>query len=258
MRESGLKLYQITFSPTGGTKKVSDSLAAAMGKSSGVVDLTDRMVQFETVSIAPEDLVLIAVPSYGGRVPVTAVERILRLRGNGAAAVLICVYGNRAYEDTLVELSDAVCQAGFCPIAAVAAIAEHSVVRRFAAGRPDAEDKAALKGFAERILEKYRGATRTRPVIPGSRPYKKRGGSGMIPMPTENCVGCGICAARCPVGAIDSEDPEQVDRARCISCMRCAAICPHSARTVDETTLHAVETMLQKVCAGRRENELFL
>ena len=65
-------------------------------------------------------------------------ETLAAVCGCGARAVLMCVYGNRAYEDTLVELADTAEKAGFHVIAAVAAIAEHSVVRRFAAGRPGA------------------------------------------------------------------------------------------------------------------------
>lgn len=253
-----MKIYQMIFSPTGGTQKVSNLLSGAMDGSVETIDLTDRDKDFGAVAVGAEDLVLIAVPSYGGRVPQPAIDRILQIRGNGAAAVLICAYGNRAYEDTLVELEDAACQAGFFPVAAVAAVAEHSVVRKFAAGRPDADDQVILREFASRILKKYRGAARTKPALPGNRPYKKRGGSGMVPLPTKSCVYCGYCAAHCPTGAIDGRDPAKVDVNRCISCMRCVTICPQAARAADEKTVAAVAEMLQKVCADRKENELFL
>ena len=93
-----------------------------------------------------EDLAVIAVPSYAGRVPAVAVQRLAAVKGNGARAVLVCVYGNRAYEDTLVELADTAKEAGFRVMAAVSAIAEHSIARQFAAGRPDAEDAQRLAG----------------------------------------------------------------------------------------------------------------
>lgn len=80
--------------------------------------------------------------------PQAATERLSAIRGNGAKAVLLCVYGNRAYEDTLVELEDTAKQAGFRVIAAIAAIAEHSIARQFATGRPDAQDQARLHTFA--------------------------------------------------------------------------------------------------------------
>ena len=146
-----MKLYEITFSPTGGTQKAADLLTEALGGERIAVDLTDRTADFSAVAFTPEDVAVIAVPSYGGRVPAAAVQRLETMKGSSARAVLVCVYGNRAYEDTLVELEDAAKQAGFRIIAAVAAIAEHSIVRRYAAGRPDAEDAKQLQAFAGKI-----------------------------------------------------------------------------------------------------------
>lgn len=144
-----MKLYNIVFSPTGGTKKVSALLTGTLDGKIITVDLTHSKQNFCTVHLTQEDAAVISVPSYGGRVPAVAVERLTQLNGQGARAVLVCVYGNRAYEDTLVELEDAAKQAGFRVIAAVAAVAEHSIVRQFAAGRPDAQDAKQLSDFAQ-------------------------------------------------------------------------------------------------------------
>ena len=118
------------------------------------------------------------MPSYGGRVPAVAVERLTMLRGQGARAVLVCVYGNRAYEDTLVELEDAAKQAGFRVIAAVAAIAEHSIARQFAAGRPDTQDVKQLSDFARQIQRKLSAEDSTEPTIPRKPSLQKGGGRG--------------------------------------------------------------------------------
>ena len=99
---------QVIFSPTGGTRKVSEMLISAWTDSWSTVDLCDRKFEREPCSFTPEDTVLVAIPSYGGRVPATAARRLSHLCGNGAKAILVCVYGNRAYEDTLVELNDIV------------------------------------------------------------------------------------------------------------------------------------------------------
>lgn len=149
-----MKVFDIVFSPTGGTEKASGYIANALEGETVAVDLTDSGLGFRTVAMTKEDVAVIAVPSYGGRVPAVAAERLGMMRGNGAQAVLVCVYGNRAYEDTLVELEDAAKGAGFRVIAAVSAIAEHSIVRQFAAGRPDAQDAAQLIGFADQIQQK--------------------------------------------------------------------------------------------------------
>lgn len=253
-----MKLYNIVFSPTGGTKKVSALLTDALDGEVALVDLTDSKQDFHTVSLTQEDVAVISVPSYGGRVPAVAVKRLCMVHGNGARAVLVCVYGNRAYEDTLVELEDAAKQAGFQVIAAVAAIAEHSIARQFAAGRPDAQDAQQLYEFARQIQAKLSAGDSTEPSVPGNRPYKKAGGAGMVPKPTKACTKCGVCAAECPVQAIDKENPKKVDEKVCISCMRCISVCPHSARKVNPVMLSAASLMLKKVCSERKDCELFL
>ena len=96
------------------------------------------------------------------------------------------------------------------------------------------------------------------PAIPGNRPYKKAGGAGMVPKPTKECTNCGICAAECPVLAIDQENSKKVDEKACISCMRCISVCPQDARKVNPVMLSAASLMLKKVCSERRECELFL
>ena len=253
-----MKLYDIVFSPTGGTKKVADDLTGALEGDVITVDLTDSKQNFQTVQLNREDIAVISVPSYGGRVPAVAAERLGMVHGNGARAILICVYGNRAYEDTLVELEDAAKQAGFQVIAAVAAIAEHSIARQFAAGRPDEQDAARLSDFAKQIQHKLSAADTSEPAIPGNRPYKKAGGAGMVPKATKDCTNCGICAAECPVQAIDQENSKKVDEKACISCMRCISVCPQDARKVNPVMLSAASLMLKKVCSERKECELFL
>lgn len=253
-----MNIYEITFSPTGGTQKAADILTKALGGGSTAVDLTDSGGDFSAAALDSEDIALIAVPSYGGRVPGPAAERLKAMHGNSARAVLVCVYGNRAYEDTLVELEDVARQAGFRVVAAVAAVAEHSIAHRYAAGRPDTEDEVQLLEFAGRIAEKLAAGDCTEPHIPGSRPYKKAGGAKVVPKPTKDCNCCGLCAEKCPVQAIDRSNPKRTDTDKCISCMRCVSVCPRSARKISSVMLAAVDVALKKVCSERKEAELFL
>lgn len=129
-----MSVFEIVFSPTGGTRKVSGLVAGALGKNTVTVDLTDSGLDFSAVSMTEDDVAVISVPAYAGRIPAVVADRLGMVRDNGARAVLVCVYGNRAFEDTLVELEDVAKHAGFRVIAAVAAIAEHSIARQFAAG----------------------------------------------------------------------------------------------------------------------------
>ncbi len=253
-----MKLYSIVFSPTGGTEKAAALLAKALGGEAAAIDLTDSKQDFSAIQLTGEDVAIIAVPSYGGRVPAAAVDRLSAIQGQGARAVLVCVYGNRAYEDTLVELEDTAQKAGFRVIAAVAAVAEHSIARQFAAGRPDGQDAGQLAAFGEKIGAKLSAGDLSEPKIPGNRPYKKAGGAGMVPKATRDCNRCGVCAAKCPVQAIHKDDPAKVDEKACISCMRCVAVCPQQARKVNPLMLSAARLMLKKVCSQRKECELFL
>lgn len=253
-----MSIYEISFSPTGGTKKVADFLANELGKNITCVDLSNRNEDFRKFSLAKDDIAVVAVPSYSGRVPSIAAERISMIHGNGAKAIIVCVYGNRAYEDTLVELQDLVQKVGFSVVSAVAAIAEHSIAHRYATNRPDEEDCRILKEFAGKIFEKLKKNDFTTPEIPGNRPYRKAGRVGLVPKVTKACTGCGFCASKCPIGAIDSSNPEKVDNKACISCMRCVSLCPHNARKLNGLIIAVVNVMLKKSCSVRKECELYL
>lgn len=246
-------VYKLLFSPTGGTAAVANALTDGQ-----IVDLTDRNADFSAVALTAEDVAVIAVPSYAGRVPRTAAARLAEVQGGGARAVLVCVYGNRAYEDTLVELADLAEAAGFRVAAGIAALAEHSIARTYAAGRPDATDKSELHTFWEKIEAKLRAGDDTAPALPGNRPYKPLAVHSMVPHTAKRCIDCGRCAAACPVGAIDAADPRRTDADLCIGCMRCVTLCPVQARQIDPDALAALTARLAPLCAGHKENELFL
>lgn len=251
-----MRVVKIVFSPTGGTQKVADCLAKAWDQPTEQVDLSDP--DLKPFQLDAEDLALIAVPSFGGRVPGLAAQRLERIQAHGTRCVLAAVYGNRAYEDTLVELQDLAEARGFRVIAALAAVAEHSIMHQYATGRPDQEDQKQLQEFAARIWEKVSRGEETVPSIPGNRPYKKAGGAAMVPKGNSHCVGCGHCVRRCPAQAISPETPRETDHAKCISCMRCVVECPQSARKVNGAMVAAAALAMKKVCSVRKDGELYL
>lgn len=250
-----MNIINITFSPTGSTNKVARIISAAMGKCDKEIDLTCR--NLTTQSLTADDVAIIAVPSYSGRVPALVTERLKSVNGNGAKAVLITVYGNREYEDTLVELEDLAKAQGFNIIAAISAVAKHSIVNKIAAGRPDADDEMKLALFGKTIAEKLENADNSTPSVPGNRPYRKAG-NGFAPKTTKNCNTCGKCARECPTGAIPLDNPKKIDKTVCIGCMRCVAICPENAKHLSPILLFLAGRMLKKPCATRKEPQLFV
>lgn len=252
-----MEIVQIIFSPTGGTQKVADLITGEWDPPVRKVDLSDAKADFSVVSLGEDDLALIAVPSFGGRVPAVAVQKLEQIRGNQARCVVVCVYGNRAYEDTLLELSDAAEKSGFRVIAGISAIAEHSIMHEYAAGRPDEQDKEELQGFAKKIMEKVQSTSDASPQIPGNRPYKKAGGGGLVPKADRKCTACSLCAEQRPVQAIPKDNPKETDSKKCISCMRCVSICPQGARKVNGAMVAVAALAIKKACAEWKNCELF-
>ncbi len=252
-----MKYVQIIFSPTGGTEKVSKAVAKNW-PSVETVDLSAPGGDGSQIVFGPEDVALIAMPSFGGLAPQIALERLGKIKGNGAKCVLAAVYGNRAYEDTLVQMEDAAERCGFQVIAAVSAVAEHSIMHQYAAGRPNRADCEQLAGFADQINRKLQSGDLTKPAIPGNRPYKKAGAVGLVPKAGSACTECGLCAKQCPVQAIDRQALKTADGKKCISCMRCVSNCPQKARKVNGVMVSAAALAIKKACSVPKQNELFL
>ena len=261
----GTVIHEILFSPTGGTAGVVRALTQGFEGERRmverrVVDLMTPAFSSEAIAFEQTDLCIIAAPVFGGRIPPLAAERIKALRGNGARAVLVCVYGNRAYEDALLELQDVARAAGFRPFAAVTAVAAHSIMKQYAVGRPDARDKERLGSFGRQLWEAFLrpDAEQDLSGLPGRRPYKEYRVAPMPPLTSADCLGCRVCVDACPAGAIMPGTPRQIDASRCMSCMHCIAVCPQQAGYLDEEKVRALAERLAAQFAERKECELFL
>lgn len=250
-----MKIYNIIFSPTGGTKKVADIIKKELCENIEEIDLSN--INFSNFDLNG-DLAIISMPSYGGRAPKIAIERLKQIKSNGIKTIIIAVYGNRAYEDTLIEMYDEATANGFKVIGAISAVAEHSIIRKYAKNRPNIDDEFQLKNFAHKIKEKLNNLDNTIPNIPGNHPYKNFKGINLIPKTTKKCNKCGLCAKNCPVGAININNVSEIDPQKCISCMRCVSNCPKSAKKISKLIILIAGFAIRKACIIKKENELFL
>lgn len=240
------------FSPTGGTSKIAAAIAGArMGTR---IDLCSPVEPQEIPAGAP---LLAVVPVYGGRIPAIAAQRLLALQGSGNPAIAVVVYGNRAYEDALLELKNVLTEAGHQVIAAAAFIAEHSIIRSIAADRPHADDLARAVEFGAAVEAKLKGELTTVDV-PGNAEYRPLPQMPATPLVTDACGGCGMCAHKCPVGAIPLSNPRSTDAAKCILCMRCVAICPRKARILPPPMVEAFTARLNAVASEPKQPEIYI
>ena len=196
-----MSIYNIIFSPTGGTEKVARPFVQAFGQAAQTIDLTDFAADFSQISLEKEDICIVAVPSFGGRVPGIAAERLEKIHANGAKAILIVAYGNRAYDDTLLELKAVLEHAGFCCAAAVAAVAEHSIMHQYAQGRPNQADLEELSRFAGEIRQRLEEDRIPQDLpLPGSSPYREYHGVPIKPAAKKELSPIAGCARKnaCP------------------------------------------------------------
>lgn len=258
----------IYFSPTHTTRKIIEGIVQGVQVAMVEhVDLTLPDAKKQKLAEMHDELAIIGSPVYSGRLPAVAVSRFRKLKGNGAPAVIVVVYGNRAYEDALLELRDIAIEAGFRPIAAGAFIGEHSYSGNetpIAVGRPDAEDLGIAVAFGKKIREKMgniRALDQTGSLrVPGNFPYKElRMLSDISPATHELlCTRCKMCPLFCPTAAINSDDPSLTDKSLCIRCCACVKSCATGAKTMDDPRIKQAAEQLSVNCAIRKEPETYL
>ena len=263
-----MKVKTLYFSPTGGTEKIALAVADAMGEAEKI-DVTLPEAREREQCFSSGDTVVVAMPVYAGRVPNLILPYLKeKLRGNGANAVAVVVYGNRNYDDALMELTHVLTDNGFHVAAGGAFVAEHSFSKILGAGRPDEKDLAVAAGLgrsAKSKLENYDGECvrvgGEYPLRPYYTPRDRKGTPVNIlkvkPKTSGKCTKCGLCAGSCPMGSISSEDPTVVTGV-CIKCGACEKKCPVGAKYYDDAGYIYHRTELELGYTRRAEPELFL
>jgi len=264
------------FSATETTKKIVTGIAGKLAESSGGkaaenVDFTLPDARRSPASFTPQDLVVAGLPVYAGRVPNVLLNYLNETQGNGALTVAVVVYGNRHYDDALVEWRDILVSRGFKVIAAGAFIGEHSFSRILGQNRPDQQDLSRVAEFAGLIYQKltaFQNAPKT-VSVPGNKPYqpyyrpKDKDGNPVsilkvVPKTSDDCIHCGLCVSLCPVGSIDADDESRITGI-CIKCCACIKNCPMEAKYFDdENYLWHKQELENAFSSPRREPEFFL
>lgn len=257
------------FSPTHTTKKVLESIARGIDlPTANTFDLTFPMEQDSIQEFKKkDDLIIVGAPVYAGRLPRDAVERLKMLKGDNTPAVLVVVYGNRAFEDALLEMEMLMKELGFNPFAGAAFIGEHSFSTKemaIAPGRPDKKDLSIAVQFGKSIRGKIESLPDKDEVskiqVPGNFPHRE-GMKILDAAPVtqeEECVKCGTCAEVCPKEAVTVGETVITDAQECILCCACIKNCPTQARVMENPNILKIAQTLYENCGQRKEPELFL
>jgi ferredoxin len=261
-------LNLIYYSATATTQKIVKEIGQNL-KFEKTTEYNLAKISAENISqISNRDLTIIGLPVYAGRLPINVIESLKTIQANQSPVVIIVVYGNRAYDDALLELRDIVKQCGFKTIAGAAFIAEHSYSSKdtpIAHGRPDKQDLVLCQDFASLINNKLASLKDTskiiEPDIPGNFPYKERKILADDVYPdsnSNNCTNCGICVHVCPTDAISIAPTVKTNGTLCTWCCACVKSCPNEARIFNNPTINALKDKLFNICSIRKEPEFYI
>lgn len=257
----------IYFSPTGTTQNILKSIAKGTAvKDVKHINLTLPKGAQQTIPPFSDELVIIGAPVYGGRLPVDAINRFKKLKANKTLAIVIVVYGNREFEDALLELKNLAIELGFNPVAGGAFIGEHSFATKnvpIANGRPDSLDIQKAMDFGAKIKDKVTALqspdAQMDLEIPGRFPYEG-GPLSMAVSPVtkeDTCTVCGTCAGVCPTAAISINGSVATKIELCIRCCACIKNCPQGAKVWEDSMMKNIINWLNENCRTRKEPQVF-
>lgn len=251
------KVTAAYFSPTDTTRKTVQAIAGGILPEIENLDLTRPEVRAEHYTFEADEMVVVGAPVYGGRIPLVSYEAIRHLHGKCTPVVIAAVYGNRDFDDALLEMRDLLSAQGFIPVAAGAFIGEHSFGNTVAAGRPDRIDLYKCADFGRQIYFWCKDVTvgQFALKVPGSYPYKTRGPqSGLVHEISADCIHCMHCVEVCPTAAISPKSPAIKDMSLCIKCQACAKKCPKGARIVPDNFVENMSKRLMEMCGEARKD----
>jgi ferredoxin len=258
----------VYFSPTMTTKHIVESIAKGIQDGPFEhIDLTPPTAKKQEFEEFHSELAIVGTPVYGGRVPIDAISRLQRLKAHNTPAVVVVVYGNRAYDDALLELKTIASEIGFKPIAGGAFIGEHSFSTGetpIASGRPDVKDIEKAVEFGKKIRERIEKTKDLEDIpslhVSGNYPYMERQqlGAAFPIVKEELCNMCGKCAEVCPTATITLATTVTIKQDTCIECFACVKNCPTNAIIFENPILKEVAKWLSTNYSERKEPEIYL
>ena len=246
----------IFFSPSGTTKQVVDQIASNFKKDIETYDLLNFNSEKE---FSADDIAIVGMPVFAGRIPKTARDRLAKLKGNATPAIAVANYGNAHVTDALLELVDLLKENNFNVIAAASTVSHHSIFDGVAVGRPDSSDIEKINEFAGKCQEKLETGESLKSEIPGNRPYVDYKQLPFVITSDETlCSFCYDCVSICPEKAIPDDDPIDTDLDLCSRCTACISICPEDARKFTGEAFEGKKPQFESANSERKEPEFYL
>lgn len=247
---------KIYFSPSGTTKQVVEQIADNLTQKSETCDLLNFDLEKE---FADDDIAVVGMPVFAGRIPKSGRERLSKLKGNDTPAIAVVNYGNAHVTDSLLELVDLLSENGFNVIAAASTVSHHSIFSGVAAGRPDSSDTEKINEFSKKCMEKIESGESLESEIPGNRPYTDYKQLPFTVSCDETvCTFCYDCISICPERAIPDDNPVDTDLDLCSRCTACIHICPEDARMFTGEAFEAKKPAFEEANSERKEHEFYL
>ena len=252
------KAIAVYFSPTGNSRKCALATAGVVGRNIEEIDLTKPVSFNESMKFDINDFIVFSAPVYGGRLFKGFAEKLSKLNGNFAKCIGIVTYGNRDYEDALLEMKNILIERNFIPLGFGAIVGRHTY-GQIQVDRPNNADLEKCRVLAKGVLEKIEKGIFSIPDVKGNFPYKDGGNGGSFyPQTEDTCKKCGLCAKSCPQGAISFDDFKTIDTNKCISCFRCIRICPFGSKVIKTKEYIEFADMFSKKLSVPKEDEIFV
>jgi ferredoxin/flavodoxin len=276
-----MKIHLVYFSPGGTTKATVRNISRGISEQVKNVEIVEydmlikenrqRKFEFDKDDVLVLGMMTLVQP-FG-----PADEIFKAIKGKDTPLIGVVMFGNGMYGNSLKVMKRKVERRGFNMIAASAFIGQMTYDIRVGANRPDQLDVQKQLEFgrnaATKLLAGGQVSLQSKLKIDWPKHFNYHTlktafmifaplGKLTVPKPfnslefNENCIACGMCEKRCPVGAIDLSRKVS-DSDICIGCLACVNGCRQKGIAYTSKVMHKAAADCLKFFSERREPELF-